>query len=119
MKDDKMRDDAPRSGRAQAVKAAIADDVTGFVLLCVDAVFSLVLLASGFNFLALPALVLALVDALAMFVRALKGRDIGVFCLRRSLLSMQAYFCTFSSGARTASADGCGGTSCCAFFRLR
>lgn len=79
MKDDKMRDDAPRSGRAQAVKAAIADDVTGFVLLCVDAVFSLVLLASGFNFLALPALVLALVDALAMFVRALKGRDIGVF----------------------------------------
>ena len=79
MKDDEMRDDAPRSGRAQAVKAAIADDVAGFVLLCVDAVFSLVLLASGFNFLALPALVLALVDALAMFVRALKGRDIGVF----------------------------------------
>lgn len=79
MKDDEMRDDAPRSGRAQAVKAAIADDVTGFVLLCVDAVFSLVLLASGFNFLALPALVLALVDALAMIVRALKGRDIGVF----------------------------------------
>ena len=79
MKDDEMRDDAPRSGRAQAVKAAIADDVTGFVLLCADAVFSLVLLASGFNFLALPALVLALVDALAMFVRALKGRDIGVF----------------------------------------
>ena len=69
----------PRLRGAQTLKEAIKDDIAGFALLGIDAVFALVLLASGFNFLALPALVLALADALVMFVRTLKGKDVGVF----------------------------------------
>ena len=79
MQDNDIRCKKSALERARTLKAAIADDVAGFALLCLDAVFAIVLLASGFNFLALPALVLALVDALAMFLRAVKGRDIGVF----------------------------------------
>ena len=69
----------PRLRGAQTLKEAIKDDIAGFALLGIDAVFALVLLASGFNFMALPALVLALADALVMFVRTLKGKDVGVF----------------------------------------
>lgn len=82
------------SGARDLVRA-VKDDVAGFALLCADAVFAVVLLASGFNFLALPALVLALVDALAMFVRSVKGKDIGVFVYAAFFVTYAGIFAYF------------------------
>ena len=77
-----VEEETPReegSRPADRLKAAIAEDTPAFVLLCVQAVAVLVLLCGGFNFLALPVLALALVDAVVMQVRAARGRRAGVF----------------------------------------
>lgn len=70
-------------------------DVAGIILLCIDAVFTLVLLASGFNFLALPALVLAIATAVFMLVRSAKEDPWANTHMRRFSPSMRGYFCIF------------------------
>ena len=70
-------------------------DVAGIILLCIDAVFTLVLLASGFNFLALPALVLAIATAVFMLVRSAKGRLVGKYAYAAFLTVYAGIFLYF------------------------
>ena len=70
-------------------------DVAGIILLCIDAVFTLVLLASGFNFLALPALVLAIATAVFMLARSAKGRPVGKYAYAAFLTVYAGIFLYF------------------------
>lgn len=57
------------------------DALFEFILLAVAAIYVLTELISGFNFLVLPGVVLAMVIGLISFIILLTGRDIGIYAI--------------------------------------